>query len=145
MKHIGIVGAGIAGLHLGLFLQQHNVDVTLYSERTPEQIRASQIANLVIRFDHTRQRERTLGVDHWDFPDFGVFGVHMYVGSQPPIQWSGALKQPARWICASIRPPCSKISRRAAARSLSAPCRRAISSHWPSIMTSSSWRPGAAV
>jgi 2-polyprenyl-6-methoxyphenol hydroxylase-like FAD-dependent oxidoreductase len=98
MKHIGIVGAGIAGLHLGLFLQQHNVGVTLYSERTPAQIRASHIANLVLRFDHTRQRERTLGVDHWDFPDFGVYGVHMYIGSQPPIQWSGALKQPASGV-----------------------------------------------
>jgi 2-polyprenyl-6-methoxyphenol hydroxylase-like FAD-dependent oxidoreductase len=95
MKHIGIVGAGIAGLHLGLFLRQHNVDVTLYSERTPEQIRAGQIPNLVIRFGDTRERERMLGVDHWDFPDFGVFGVHMYIGGQPPIEWSGALSQPA--------------------------------------------------
>jgi 2-polyprenyl-6-methoxyphenol hydroxylase-like FAD-dependent oxidoreductase len=98
MKHIGIVGAGIAGLHLGLFLQQHSVDVTLYSERTPEQIRASRIANTVVRFDHTRQRERALGVDHWDFPDFGICGVQMYIGSQPPIHWSGALKQPASGV-----------------------------------------------
>jgi hypothetical protein len=28
--------------------------------------------NLVIRFDHTRQRERAMGVDHWNFPDFGI-------------------------------------------------------------------------
>ncbi len=40
MKNIGIVGSGIAGLHLGLFLQRHGVDATIYSDRSPDQIRA---------------------------------------------------------------------------------------------------------
>src|SRR5215475_3081961 len=89
MKNIGIIGSGIAGLHLGLFLQRHGVDATIYSDRTPEQIRASRLSNFVVRFDHTRERERALGVDHWEFPDFGVFGVRMYIGVEPPIVWSG--------------------------------------------------------
>ncbi|MFD2272594.1 hypothetical protein ACFS07_19445 [Undibacterium arcticum] len=29
-KRIGIIGAGTAGLHLGLFLRQHDVDVTIF-------------------------------------------------------------------------------------------------------------------
>ena len=80
MKSIGIVGSGIAGLQLGLFLQRHGLDATIYSDKSPEQIRASRLPSLVVRFDHTRERERALGVEHWEFPDFGVFGVQMHIG-----------------------------------------------------------------
>ncbi|HJH22876.1 MULTISPECIES: NAD(P)-binding protein [Pseudomonas] len=34
---IGIVGAGTAGLHLGLFLRQHDIDVTVFTDRKPEE------------------------------------------------------------------------------------------------------------
>jgi len=95
MKNIGIVGSGIAGLQLGLFLQKHGVGATIYSDKTPEQIRASRLSNFVVRFDQTRERERALGVNHWDFPDFGVYGVHMNVGVKPPIVWNGSFKRPA--------------------------------------------------
>ena len=96
MKNIGIVGCGIAGLHLGLFLQKHGIDATIYSDRSPEQIRAGRIPNFVVRFEKTLERERALGVNHWDFEDFGVFGIHMYIGGAPtPIRWYGAKKRPA--------------------------------------------------
>ncbi len=95
MKSIGVVGAGIAGLQLGLFLQQHNIEATLYSDRSSEQILAGGVPNFVVRFDRTRQYERALGVDFWNFDDFGVRGVQMHVGVQPAIQWQGVLKQPA--------------------------------------------------
>ena len=58
MKNIGIVGSGIAGLQLGLFLQKHGIDATIYSDRSPEQIRASRLFNFVVRFDQTCERER---------------------------------------------------------------------------------------
>jgi hypothetical protein len=93
--NIGIVGAGIAGLHLGLFLQKHGVDATLYSDRSPDQIRAGRLPNLVSRFAPTRDREYALGVDHWEYPDFAVFNVQMHVGIEPPIVWRGAFKRPA--------------------------------------------------
>ena len=32
-RSIGIVGAGIAGLHLGLYLQKHGVDATIITDR----------------------------------------------------------------------------------------------------------------
>jgi protoporphyrinogen oxidase len=31
MTHIGIIGAGIAGLHLSLFLQKHGIAATVYT------------------------------------------------------------------------------------------------------------------
>ena len=98
MNSVGIVGAGISGLQLGLFLQQRGVGVTIYSEKSPDDIRASRVANFVVRFDHTRQRERALGVNHWDFADFGVTCVHMHIGVEPPIVWTGSLKQQASGV-----------------------------------------------
>ena len=38
---IGVVGAGIAGLHLGLLLQQAGIEATIFTEHTPEQVTAS--------------------------------------------------------------------------------------------------------
>jgi thioredoxin reductase len=37
-KRIGIIGAGVAGLHLGLYLRQHETSATIITDRTAEQI-----------------------------------------------------------------------------------------------------------
>jgi len=95
---IGIVGSGIAGLHLGLFLQQEGRDATIYSDRSPDQIRTSRLPSLVVRFDHTLERERALGVNHWDFPDFGVFAVRTHIDLRPPIVWNGSFKRAASGV-----------------------------------------------
>jgi 2-polyprenyl-6-methoxyphenol hydroxylase-like FAD-dependent oxidoreductase len=65
MSEIGIVGVGIAGLHLGLFLRQHGVATAIYADRTPEQLRSGRLLNNQIRFAHTRAREWALAVDFW--------------------------------------------------------------------------------
>jgi 2-polyprenyl-6-methoxyphenol hydroxylase-like FAD-dependent oxidoreductase len=36
MISIGIIGTGIAGLQLGLLLQQRGIPTTIYADRTPE-------------------------------------------------------------------------------------------------------------
>jgi 2-polyprenyl-6-methoxyphenol hydroxylase-like FAD-dependent oxidoreductase len=81
MASIGIVGTGISGLHLALFLQHFGIGSTVYADRTPEQIREGRLPNTVARFEHTRARERQLGVDHWDFDDDGwaMFGAHLWI------------------------------------------------------------------
>ena len=63
MYTIGIVGTGIAALQLGLFLQRHGVAATLYSDRTPDQIRAGRLPNTLCRFDTTRARAI---MEQWD-------------------------------------------------------------------------------
>lgn len=60
MTNIGIIGTGIAGLHLGLFLQQRDIEATLYADRTPDQLRNGRLMNNPVRFDHTRAREHML-------------------------------------------------------------------------------------
>ena len=95
MKSIGIVGSGIAGLQLGLFLQKHGASPVIYSDKSPDQIRETRLSCLVIRFAHTLERERALGVDHWNFPDFGIEGVHMNLGIEAPITWIGSMSPSA--------------------------------------------------
>ena len=64
-RHIGIVGAGIAGLHLALYLQKHGVAATLVTDRRPEDYRDSRLINTVAHHHVTIAREDYLGVNHW--------------------------------------------------------------------------------
>ena len=67
-RHIGIVGAGIAGLHLALYLQKHGVAATLITDRRPEDYRDSRLINTVAHHHVTIAREDYLGVNHWNDP-----------------------------------------------------------------------------
>lgn len=97
MTRIAIAGAGISGLTLALRLQQQGVDTTVYSAHTPDQVRAGRLLNLVARFEPTLARERQLGANHWDFPDFAMFGAHVSVVGTP-IAFRGDLPNPARFV-----------------------------------------------
>ncbi|MGH9277523.1 MAG: styrene monooxygenase/indole monooxygenase family protein [Acidimicrobiales bacterium] len=97
MGRISIAGAGISGLTLALRLQQHGVETTLFTDRSPDQLRASRLVNLVARFEPTLARERELGVNHWEFPDFGMTCAHVCVVGTP-IAFRGDLAQPARFV-----------------------------------------------
>ena len=56
-RHIGIVGAGIAGLHLALYLQKHGVDATVITDRPPEEYRNIRLLNTVAHHHVTIARE----------------------------------------------------------------------------------------
>ncbi|GAB3584799.1 FAD-dependent oxidoreductase [Amycolatopsis endophytica] len=96
MAGIGIVGAGVAGLHLGLQLRQHDVDVTIYSDRTIEQLSGGRLPNSVAHHHTTVARERLLGVDHWDADEYFYFGHHHYLGLPEPLSFPGFFSAPSR-------------------------------------------------
>ena len=99
MISMGImVGTGIAGLQLGLLLQQRGISTTIYADRTPEQHRAGRILNNVVRFGHTRERERALGVNHWDSSGPDLTSVSLAVGGEHPLGFVGHLSQPASYV-----------------------------------------------
>ena len=98
MISIGIVGTGIAGLQLGLLLQQRGIPTTIYADRTPEQQRGGRILNNVVRFGHTRERERALGVNHWDSVGPDLTSVSLAVGGEHPLGFVGHLSQPASYV-----------------------------------------------
>ncbi len=57
MPTIAIVGAGVAGLHLALHLQREGLDVSLYEERTPDEIRTGRLPSTVGLSPPTRARQ----------------------------------------------------------------------------------------
>src|SRR4051812_3779155 len=74
-REIGIVGAGIGGLHLALYLQKHGVDATIVTDREPGEVRQSRLLNTVAHHHVTIAREDYLGIDHWSDPQF-FYGYH---------------------------------------------------------------------
>jgi Styrene monooxygenase A putative substrate binding domain len=98
MNNIGIIGTGIAGLHLALFLQQHGRNVTLYGERRLEEYREARLSNTVIRQEHTRARERVLGVHHWDGPSSDVPTWRYEIRAERHLRFEGRQSAPANAV-----------------------------------------------
>ncbi|WP_286748522.1 styrene monooxygenase subunit StyA [Marinobacter sp. UBA2688] len=97
-KRICIVGAGAAGLHLGLYLRQHGVDVTIYSDRRPEDYRASRLLNTVAHHSVTIARESDLNVNKWSVNENGYYGHYYYVGTPTPLRFYGDMEAPSRAV-----------------------------------------------
>ncbi len=66
MRKIAIVGAGQSGLQLALGLQQNGYDVTVVSNRTPEQIFKGRVTSSQFMFHDSLQNERDLGINFWE-------------------------------------------------------------------------------
>jgi 2-polyprenyl-6-methoxyphenol hydroxylase-like FAD-dependent oxidoreductase len=60
---ITIVGAGQAGLQLGIGLRQKKVEVSIVSNRTPGDILNGKVMSSQGMFDIALQSERDLGID----------------------------------------------------------------------------------
>ncbi|MCP3140908.1 styrene monooxygenase/indole monooxygenase family protein [Pyxidicoccus xibeiensis] len=91
MASIGIIGAGTAGLHLGLKLLSHGIPVTLYAEQDPAKLRTGRLLNTVAHHSPTRNRERELGVDHWSGPHADLHSVGIHVNGPQPFGLRGRL------------------------------------------------------
>jgi hypothetical protein len=99
MSRIGIVGAGPAGLQLALLLQKHGMHPTLYSDRTPDEILESKLPNTPVRFPHTVERERALGVYHWDDTGSSTPSINLHLMGLPqPVHIRGTAVQPASFV-----------------------------------------------
>ncbi|WP_437298502.1 styrene monooxygenase/indole monooxygenase family protein [Sorangium sp. So ce426] len=98
MPTIAIVGAGVAGLHLALHLQKEGLDVSLYEERTPDEIRTGRLPSTVGLSLLTRERQRALGVAHWEGPEHATRTIRIRVAAEPPIDFVGRLADRALFI-----------------------------------------------
>ena len=66
MRKIAIVGGGQSGLQLALGLLQKHYEVTVISNRTPEQIRKGRVASSQFMFHDSLENERDLGINFWE-------------------------------------------------------------------------------
>ena len=64
-RRVAIVGAGQSGLQLALGLLQEGYEVTVVSNRTPEEIAVGPVLSSQCMFETALQTERVLGLDHW--------------------------------------------------------------------------------
>jgi 2-polyprenyl-6-methoxyphenol hydroxylase-like FAD-dependent oxidoreductase len=87
MSKFTIVGAGQAGLQLALGLQADGHDVTVVSNRTPEDIQDGRVMSSQCMFDAALQTERDLGIDTWEAECPPVEGISLAV---PAPDGSGA-------------------------------------------------------
>jgi len=97
-KRIGILGAGTAGLHLGLLLRQQGVDATIITDRKGEDYRASRLQNTVAHHSITIAREENLGVNHWPVNEYGYFCHYHNFGGEHPLYFRGDFASPSRAV-----------------------------------------------
>ena len=98
VSSIGIVGSGVSGLHLGLFLRAKDVPVTMYATNEPDQIRRGRLLNTVGHHHHTLERERVLGVHHWDAAEYGYVCHHHCIAGDEEIRFRGDFTHPSSVI-----------------------------------------------
>lgn len=99
MHNIGIAGAGIAGLHLALYLQQRGIEATIVTDREPDAYRDMRLLNTVAHHNTTLERETELGVNHWTDPK-QHYSYHDHWLNIPgtPLNFPGHFKKPSRAV-----------------------------------------------
>lgn len=109
MSKFLIVGAGQAGLQLAFGLVQDGHDVTVVSNRTPEDIRDGKVLSSQCMFDHALQHERDLGISFWEDECPWVEGIALQVpapeGSGKAIDFAGRLDRPAQSVDQRVKMP----------------------------------------
>ncbi|HEY1367258.1 MAG TPA: styrene monooxygenase/indole monooxygenase family protein [Gaiellaceae bacterium] len=109
MSRILIVGAGQAGLQLGLGLLQAGHDVTVVSNRTAEDIHDGKVMSSQCMFDAALQHERDLGINHWEAECPPVEGISFVVpapdGSGKAIDWASRLDAYAQSVDQRVKVP----------------------------------------
>ena len=66
MKRIAIIGAGQSGLQLGLGLLGAGHDVSVYSDRSAEEIQNGRVMSSQCMFDSALETERNLNLNYWE-------------------------------------------------------------------------------
>lgn len=108
MKKIAIIGGGQSGLQLALGLLQNEFEVTLVTDRTPDQVREGRVMSSQCMFDSSLETERRVGLDEWadSCPDIDGIGLTV-VGPEgtPVIEWDARLEAPAQSVDQRVKMP----------------------------------------
>jgi len=109
MSSILIVGAGQAGLQLALGLIADEHDVTVVSNRTPQEIHDGRVMSSQCMFDAALQTERDLGINYWEAECPPVEGISLAVpapdGSGKAIDFASKLDRYAQSVDQRVKMP----------------------------------------
>jgi 2-polyprenyl-6-methoxyphenol hydroxylase-like FAD-dependent oxidoreductase len=108
MRKIIIVGAGQAGLQLGVGLLDAGYDVTIVSNRTGDQIRNGKVMSSQCMFGGALARERALGLNLWDAECPPVEGISFTVPDGEggkAISWASRVDVPAQSVDQRVKMP----------------------------------------
>ncbi len=105
---VNIVGAGQSGLQLALGLLKNGCDVTLYSDRTPEQIYHGTVMSTQCMFDAALNTERALNLNLWDDSAPEIEGIMLRIATpdgQLGLGWGAHLNHPAQSVDQRLKMP----------------------------------------
>ncbi|UVL86385.1 FAD-binding oxidoreductase [Pseudomonas sp. B21-028] len=110
MRRIAIVGAGQAGLQLGLGLLARGYQVTLATNRSGEDIRNGKVMSSQCMFNTALQSERDLGLNFWEDECPAVEGIGLTVPNpqrpdEPLFSWSTRLGRYAQSVDQRLKMP----------------------------------------
>ncbi|RYF42083.1 MAG: monooxygenase, partial [Comamonadaceae bacterium] len=86
------------GLHLGLYLRAHGVEVTVHTDRRPEDHAGMKLLNTVAHHSVTVARENELGVNHWPTEQYGYYCHYHHFGGEQPLFFRGDFKSASRAV-----------------------------------------------
>lgn len=101
MRKLLIVGAGQAGLQLGLSLRNHDYDVTVMSARTPDEIRRGRIMSTQCMFGPALQHERDQALNLWEQHTPKIEGIGLSIAGPEhgrALDWLGRLDDYAQSV-----------------------------------------------
>lgn len=109
-KRIAIIGAGQSGLQLGLGLLAAGYEVTLYSNRTADDIQGGKVMSSQCMFHSALQIERDLGLDFWGRDCPPVEGIALAVphpeqAGAKVIDWAARLQSVAQSVDQRLKVP----------------------------------------
>ena len=109
MRKVVIVGGGPAGLELALGLQQAGYEVTVVSNRTPDDIRKGRVMSSQCMFGRALQHERDLGLNLWEDECPPIEGIALAVpapdGTGEAIDFASRLDDDAQAVDQRIKFP----------------------------------------
>ncbi len=108
MKRIAIIGAGQSGLQLSLALLASGFEVTLYSDRSAEEIHNGRVMSSQCMFDSALEIERDLGLNYWEQECPKVEGIGFTVPDPlggKSIDWAARLDNFAESVDQRLKIP----------------------------------------
>ncbi|ENX21581.1 hypothetical protein F892_00813 [Acinetobacter vivianii] len=109
MRKIAIVGAGQAGLQLGLGLLDKGYEVSLYTNRTAEQVKNGKVMSSQCMFHTALQTERDLGLNQWEEQCPSVEGISITLvqpdKKEKVFSWSARLQRYAQSVDQRVKMP----------------------------------------